>query len=73
MSTTDTKLVANPSSAGWPYIDRRRDIPGVVAQVRATGRAMTLGPEAAEEVATWIERVGWEPNEAPMILVPLAA
>jgi hypothetical protein len=67
----NVRLEANPRSAGWLWIDGRRDIPGVVAMVRTTERGMTLGPETAAEVTGWIERVGWEPNEAPVLLVPV--
>lgn len=64
----DRRLVANPQSPGWDWILGRRDIPGTVAQVRATGRSMRVGPEEVERVSQWIERVGWEPDEAPMLL-----
>jgi hypothetical protein len=67
----DMRLEPNLASAGWPWIDGRRDIPGVVATVRAAGRGMTLGPEAAAEVTAWTASVGWELNEAPVLLLPV--
>jgi hypothetical protein len=38
----------------------------------ATGCAMTLGPEAAAEVADWLRRVGWPLRDAPVRLEPVA-
>jgi hypothetical protein len=60
-----------PTSAGWDWLPGRHDIPGVVAQLRATGGSKTLGPEAASEVRAWIEQVGWEPDSTPVHLTPV--
>jgi hypothetical protein len=30
---------------------------------------MLLGPEAVAEVEAWVARLGWESDEAPMVLV----
>ena len=64
-------MTAVTDSAGWDWLPDRRDIPGVVAQLRATGTPKTLGPEAASEVRAWIEQVGWEPDSAPVRLTPV--
>jgi hypothetical protein len=67
----DIHMTAVQTSAGWDWLSDRRDIPGVVAQLRATGNPKTLGPEAACEVRAWIEQVGWEPDFAPVRLTPV--
>ena len=64
-------MTAVPTSAGWDWLPGRRDIPGVVAQLRATGKSKTLGPEAAGEVRAWIEQVGWKADSAPVRLTPV--
>jgi hypothetical protein len=64
----DYRQTPNLNSAGWACIKDRRDVPGVVAMMRDTGNARTLGPETADEVASWVERVGWEPSDAPVLL-----
>jgi hypothetical protein len=66
----DIQMTAVPTSAGWDWLSERRDIPGVVAQLRATGKSKTLGPEAASEVRAWIEQVGWKPDSASVRLAP---
>jgi hypothetical protein len=58
----------NTNVAGWDDIVGRRDIPGVVAQVRESGRPMMIGEDAAAEVEAWITLTGWEPWEAPVHL-----
>lgn len=56
----------NTAGSGWPDLEGHVEVPRVVAQVCASGRAKT-----ATEVGAWIERMGWQPHEAPVFLVPL--
>jgi hypothetical protein len=58
----------NTNVAGWEDIVGRGDIPGVVAQVRESGRPMMIGKDVAAEVEAWITLIGWEPGEAPVYL-----
>jgi hypothetical protein len=47
----ESRLVPVPDRGAWAYVVGRRDVPGVVAMVRETGREMTLGTEAARALA----------------------
>jgi hypothetical protein len=53
------RVVPMPGTTGWAYIENRRDVPGVVALARRTGRPMSVGVEAAQDVLSWIADVGW--------------
>jgi hypothetical protein len=64
----DRRLVANPESPGWKYIEDRRDVPALVAMVRATGRSMLIGPEAVATIEEWLARTGWGADEGPVRL-----
>jgi hypothetical protein len=70
LTPMDMRMTAVPNSSAWAWLQGRRDIPGVVAQLRETGKPKTLGPEAAAEVQAWIERIGWEPDSSPVRLLP---
>jgi hypothetical protein len=58
-------------SADWDWLCDRDDVPSVVVQLRAVGKPITVAPETAQEVQTWIDRVGWQRGSAPVRLVPL--
>jgi hypothetical protein len=65
------KMEAVQYSADWDWLHGRDDVPSAVAQLRAAGQPIILDPETTHEVQSWIDRVGWRADAAPVRLVPL--
>ncbi len=64
-------LRPNTDSGEWQALAGRDDLPGVVAQLCASGKAAIVDEAAAAEVTEWIVAVGWEPGRAPVLLDPV--